>query len=213
MVEMRDVAPGLWLWRQEYPGWEPGRHSLERLGWGPEVASFAYAADDGVVLVDALAPPDADDPLWQRLDDEPPVALVVMKPDHVRSVDMFVRRYGVPAYGPDVFHRGDVPETELDWVGPGRDLPGGALALYDGRGRNETPLYLPEQRALLFADALTAPHGELLVWHTPWHVERVVPALRALLELPFERVLVSHGEPVHDRAAFEAALAREPWHG
>ena len=41
--------------------------------------------------------------------------------------------------------------------------------------------------------------------------ERTLPALRALLELPFELVLVSHGEPVHDRAAFEAALAREPW--
>ena len=36
-------------------------------------------------------------------------------------------------------------------------------------------------------------------------------ALRALLDLPFEHVLVSHGEPVHDRAAFEAALEGEPW--
>lgn len=33
----------------------------------------------------------------------------------------------------------------------------------------------------------------------------------ALLELSFERVLVSHGEPVHTRADFEAALEREPW--
>jgi hypothetical protein len=39
----------------------------------------------------------------------------------------------------------------------------------------------------------------------------VLPALRALLELPFEHVLVSHGEPVHTRADFEAALTREPW--
>jgi hypothetical protein len=31
------------------------------------------------------------------------------------------------------------------------------------------------------------------------------------LKLPFEHVLVSHGAPVHDRAAFEAALEREPW--
>ena len=41
--------------------------------------------------------------------------------------------------------------------------------------------------------------------------ERTVPALRALLELAFEHVIVSHGEPVHDRGAFEAALEREPW--
>jgi hypothetical protein len=38
-----------------------------------------------------------------------------------------------------------------------------------------------------------------------------VPAMRRMLELPFELVIVSHGEPVHDRAAFEAALERDPW--
>jgi hypothetical protein len=32
-----------------------------------------------------------------------------------------------------------------------------------------------------------------------------------MLDIPFERVLVSHGEPVHARADFEAALEREPW--
>ena len=66
---------------------------------------------------------------------------------------------------------------------------------------------------MVFADALTAPGGELRVWATPWHEERVLPALRALLELPFELVVVSHGEPVHDRAAFERALTLAPWSG
>jgi glyoxylase-like metal-dependent hydrolase (beta-lactamase superfamily II) len=84
------------------------------------------------------------------------------------------------------------------------------VALYDGRGRNETPLWLPEQRALVFADALTAPEGELRVWATP-HEERALPALRALLELPFELVIVAHGEPVHDRAAYERALELPTW--
>ena len=51
----------------------------------------------------------------------------------------------------------------------------------------------------------------LRVWATPWHEQRVLPALRELLELPFEHVIVSHGEPVHDRPAFEEALVREPW--
>ena len=87
------------------------------------------------------------------------------------------------------------------------------MTLYDGRGRNETPLWLPEQRALVFADALTAPSGELRVWGTPWHEKRVLPALRELLELPIEHVIVSHGEPVHDREAFEQALERPPWAG
>jgi hypothetical protein len=60
---------------------------------------------------------------------------------------------------------------------------------------------------------LTAPRGELLVWATPWHQERALPALRALLELPFEWVIVSHGEPVHTRAAYERALELAPWTG
>ena len=74
----------------------------------------------------------------------------------------------------------------------------------------ETPLYLPEQRALVFADGLTAPGGELRVWASAQHTTRALPALRELLELDFEHVLVSHGETVHTRADFEAALEREP---
>jgi len=64
---------------------------------------------------------------------------------------------------------------------------------------------------LVFADALTERDGELRVWATPWHRERVRPALRALLELPFEHVIVSHGEPLHDRNAFERALELPPF--
>ena len=109
--------------------------------------------------------------------------------------------------------RTNIPETELEAIEPGSELPGGLVALYDGRGRGETPVWLPEQRALVFADALSAPGGELRVWSTPWHEERTLPALRELLELPFEHVIVSHGEPVHDRAGFERALTRSPCTG
>ena len=137
----------------------------------------------------------------------------MLKPDHVRDTDLFVRRYGARAFGPFLFWRTNIPETELEGIEPGSELPGGLVALYDGRGRNETPVWLPEQRALVFADGLTAPAGELRVWSTPWHEERTLPALRALLELPFEHVIVSHGEPVHDRAAYERALTRQPWTG
>jgi hypothetical protein len=110
----------------------------------------------------------------------------------VRHVDLFVRRYGARAFGPDRFDRHDIPETELESIYPGSQLPGGLVALYDGRGHNETPLWPPEQRALVFADALTAPGGELRVWATPWHRERALPALRALLELPFARRAGAH---------------------
>ena len=64
-----------------------------------------------------------------------------------------------------------------------------------------------------FRRRTAAPRGELRVWTTPWHEERVLPALRAMLDLSFEHVIVSDGEPVHTREAFERALVLSPWTG
>jgi hypothetical protein len=105
----------------------------------------------------------------------------------------------------------DMPESEIQALHPGDRLPGGIVACEDGRGGHETPLWLPEQRVLVFADALTERGGELRVWTTPLLEERALPALRALLDLPFEYVIISHGEPVHTRADYERALERTPW--
>jgi len=205
VFEIRDVAPGLWLWRLEHPDWSADAE------WDPPVTSTCAESGGEIALLDPLAPPGDADDVWQRLDTRPPTIVVILKPDHVRDVDAFVRRYGARAFGPSLFWRDDIPATELEPIEPGSELPGGLVALYDGRGRNETPLWIPERRALVFADALTARQGELRVWATPWHEERALPALRALLELPFERVIVSHGEPLHDRAAYERALELPPW--
>jgi len=195
-----DITRGLWIWRLRHPAW------TEESGWEPHVTSTVIETGREVALIDPLAPPEDESDIWARLDASPPTLVVILKPDHVRDVDLFAARYGARAFGPSLFWRNDVPETELEAVEPGSELPGGLVALYDGRGRNETPLWAPEQRALVFADALTERDGALRVWGTPWHEERVLPALRALLELPFEHVVVSHGDPVHDRAAFERAL-------
>jgi hypothetical protein len=206
-VETRDAAPGLWVWRVPHPDW------TAEADWEQLVASTCVESHGEVALLDPIAPSADAAEFWSRLDERPPTLVVVLKPDHVRDVDLFVRRYGARAFGPSLFWRSDIPETDLEPIEPGSELPGGLVAQYDGRGRNETPLWLPEQRALVFADALTARAGELRVWATPWHEARVLPALRALLELPFEHVIVSHGEPVHDRAAYERALGLPPWGG
>ena len=205
MVSVHDVGPGLWIWRDAHPDWEPG------LQWSEVVTSTCVESGGEVALLDPLAPADAAADVWERLDAHPPTMVVILKPDHVRDVDLFVGRYGCRAFGPHWLWRDNIPETELEGIQPGDELPGGLVALYDGRGRVETPLWLPEQRALVFADGMTAPAGELVVWGTPWHEERVVPALRALLDLPFEHVIVSHGAPLHDRAAFERALELPPY--
>ena len=203
--EIRDVAPGLWIWRLEHPSWSSAS------AWEPPVTSTCVESGGEVLVIDALAPPEEATDICQRLDARPPTFAVVLKPDHVRDVDAFVRRYGCRAFGPWLFFPHDVPETELEPLEPGAELPGGPVALYDGRFRMETPLWLPEQRVLVFADALTERDGELRVWGSRAHEERVLPALRAMLELPFEQVVVSHGEPVHDRAAFERALELPPY--
>ena len=206
-TEIRDVASGLWIWRRDHPEWAP------HAGWDPPVTSTCVESGGEVAILDPLAPPEDATEIWERLDARPPTITVVLKPDHVRDVDLFVGRYGARAFGPSLFWPTDVPQTELEPIEPGSELPGGLVALYDGRGRNETPLWLPEQRALVFADALTERDGELRIWATPWHEERALPALRELLELPFEHVIVSHGEPVHERAAYERALELPPWNG
>ena len=204
-VELVDVADGLWLWRQPHPDWEEGND------WDPLVTSVAVASRGAGLLLDPLAPPPRERAVWERIDALAPQAAVVLKPDHVRDIDLFARWYGCRCFGPSLFWPDDIPKVDVEAIHPGSELPGGLLALHDGRGMQETPLYLPEQRALVFADAMTAPDGVLRVWSTPWHEARVLPALRELLALDFEHVIVSHGEPVHGRPAFEAALEREPW--
>jgi hypothetical protein len=202
-----DVTPGLWIWQTPHPDWDPAQD------WPRMVTSTCAESGGEVAVIDPIAPPADAAEVWERLDARPPTVAAVLKPDHVRDVDAFVRRYGARAFGPALFWRHNIPQTELEPIEPGTRLPGGFEALHDGRGRAETPLWLPEQRALVFADALTAPDGTLRVWSTPWHEQRALPALRALLDLPFDVVIVSHGEPVHDRAAYERALTIDPWGG
>jgi len=207
VIEFREVAKGLWIWRVEHPDWVPNQ------GWDPIVASTFVESGGEILVLDPIAPQPAASEIWKRPDAKPPTAVVVLKPDHVRHVDLFAKRYGARGFGPERSSLYDLPETPLEPIQSGSQLPGGIIALNDGRGKHETPLWLPEQHTIVFADAMTAPRGELRVWITPWHEEKVLPAFRAMLELPFEHVVVSHGDPVHSRADFERALTLPPWNG
>src|SRR3954452_5009856 len=206
-VEVQDVSEGLWIWRLRHPHWKQG------LDWQPTVTSVCVDSGGQVLLLDPLVPPASSSEFWVRLNRRPPTAAAVLKPDHVRDIDVVVRLFVTRAFGPSLFWPDDVPRTKLEPIEPGVQLPGGVEALYDGRGRNETPLWLPAQRTIVFADALTERDGKLLVWDSRSHQERSLPALRSMLELPFERVIISHGHPVHDRVAFERALTLPPWRG
>ncbi len=94
-VELRDVAEGLWIWRMEHPKWKRDQ------SWEPIVTSTVVESKGERLVLDPLAPPESETDVWERLDARPPTAVVVLKPDHVRDVDLFVRRYRVPAMDRD----------------------------------------------------------------------------------------------------------------
>ena len=52
-MEVRDLAPGLWIWRLDHPDWTPGH------GWEAPVACTCVESGGEVVLIDPLAPPEA----------------------------------------------------------------------------------------------------------------------------------------------------------
>jgi len=214
-VDVIDLAPGLWIWRLEHPEWKPDHD------WQQVVTCVCVDAGGERWLLDPLLPPEGATLIWDRLAERPPTAVAVLSPDHMRptwadrqtwSVDALVRRYGCRAFGPNAFDPDmGPPESEVQKILLNQELPGGLRAFRDPRGWNETPLWLPEHRTLVFADALTERAGMLRVWMSPTHEERALPDLRAMLDLPFERVIISHGEPVHTRDAFKRALELPQW--
>ena len=209
-VGILDLAPGLWIWRARHPYWATGDD------WQPVVTSTFVESKGERLVLDPIAPTLDSIGLWERLEKTPPTAAIVLMPDHVRDVDLFARRYRARPFGPMFFFPDDVPKTKLEPIIADSVLPGGLVALYDGRGRLESPMWLPEQRVIVFGDALTERGGELRVWDCrAGHEKRELPALRAMLELPFEKVIISHcdSQPVHPRAEFEKALERPPWKG
>ena len=163
------------------------------------------------MLLDPLAPPPSAREAWERIEAFAPDTVVIVKPDHVRDVDLFVRWYGARALGPFLFWRDDIPKTELERRAPRRRAAGRA-GRARRRARDDGDAALPARAARAGvrrrADRARRRAARLGLRA---HGERALPALRAMLELPFEHVLVSHGEPVHTRADFEAALEREPY--
>ena len=161
VYQITDIVPGLWIWRFPHPDWSPPDDGDRR------VTSTCVATGGEVIVLDPLAPPADAAEIWARLDTQPPTSAMVIKPDHVRSICAFVERYRCHAYGPEVFQLDDLPTCEIEPMWYGDILPGGLVPLYDGRSRNEMPIWLPEHRTIVFADAFTALGGELQVWARP----------------------------------------------
>jgi hypothetical protein len=215
-----EIAPGLWRWTAPHPEWRPD------VEWGHEVASFALAVDETLLLVDPLVPED----VWPRLDEladeRAGVAALITIPYHVRSSEDVLARYGAKAsvWGHPAAARRMRGASSLRPIEPGAALPGSAEAFAIGSPRRqEMPLWFPSHRALAFGDAVVGVGGALRVWlweaadgtkRKAWYRNRFVPTLEGLLGLETESVLVTHGPAVvgGGREALREALAADPWH-
>jgi hypothetical protein len=217
---MQKLTDGLWRWTARHPEWHPG-------DFGAEVASFALAAGDDTLLIDPLLPPDpepvlnaVEGMLGRRL------AILITVPYHVRSSEELWRRYRDDAETTIHGHAAAAKRLEdrsaFREIEPGVPLPGGVTAHRIGKPRrHEMPLHLPSHDALAFGDAVAETGGRLVVWATDkvdakverFYRERFNPTLEPLLELPFDSVLVTHGEPLlkGGKQALRGALEAKPW--
>lgn len=199
---MQELAPGLLRWTARHPEWAPGGAPDSPADWPEEVGSVAYEAPDAFLLVDPLVP----DSLWETLEERirrhrQRVAVLTTLKWHRRSRDEVVARFGAST------------------TRARRALPAGVETI-PLRGAGETLIWLPEVRTLVPGDRiLGAAGGGLRLCPDSWLAYLGTGLTRAglrekllpLLELPIERVLVSHGEPVlaGGRAALAEALRPE----
>jgi glyoxylase-like metal-dependent hydrolase (beta-lactamase superfamily II) len=190
-MRVQEIATGLWRWTGLHPAWTPADGGPD--GWDQEVGCVFYEAPDAVVLVDPLVPMEDRDRFFEALDRDVerlarPVRVLLTVDDHRRSSAELAERYD-----------GTIGE-----------VPDGIEVRLEGWG--ERVYWIPEHRTLVFGDLVVGGAGGLRLprtWIGEEHYDAVVEGLRPLLELPAERVLVAHGEPVLEdgRGALARALA------
>jgi hypothetical protein len=187
-----ELAPGLRRW------------TVRHEEWREDVGCVAVDTADGLVLIDPL---------------EPPAELG--RPEHVLLTVFFHLRSTAAAGAPRVWaarystrsaaNRG---VTVTDDVADG-GLPGGIAAVQTAR-RAEVVYWLPEHRTVVAGDVLLGAGAKPKATDEPLRLcpERWLggsthgdlrTSLAPLLELPVERVLVSHGAPILERGRAELA--------
>jgi len=198
-VDVEQIAEGLWRWTARHPEWTPDAD------WPPDVGCVYYEGPDAVVLVDPLVPPEVDERerFLTALDRDVgragrPLAIVLTVHWHERSAHELAGRFGAAV-----------------WTrGAGTDAPSG-VEVVPANAEDEVLAWIPEHRALIAGDVLLGDDsGGLRLCPPSWLPDGVEhadlrAALRPVLELPVESVLVSHGDPVRSGAPRALATALE----
>lgn len=181
---MDAIAPSLRRWTARHEEWEE------------DVGSLALESDDGLILIDPIDPP---------RDLRRPDHVLITVFWHYRSTPS-MRTKRVWASSRNVKALANRGVTVTDPISKNVLLPGGVLPFETAR-RGELVYWLPEQKSVAVGDVLLgagakprATDDALRLCPERWlgsatH-EDLRESLRPLLELPMQRVLVSHGRPV-----------------
>lgn len=195
-----EIVPGLFRWTAPHPDWNPNAEPGSADDWDQDVGSVLYELPDTAAFIDPLLPAEGRGQLLSWLDERiagRAVSILTTNRWHRRDREELAERYSWT--------------TTRAW----NAIPAGVVPR-PLSGAGETLFWLPGVAALVCGDRLLGDGaGGLRVSPQSWlegvQVDRagVAKLLRPLLELPIERVLVSHGEPVtHDgRAALARAIA------
>ena len=193
---MEEVAPGLHRWTARHEEWEE------------DVGSLALETDDGLILIDPIDPP---------RDLRRPDHVLITVFWHYRSTPK-LRAKRVWASSRTVKALANRGVTVTDPIAKNVLLPGGVQPFETAR-RGELVYWLPEQKSVAVGDVLLGSGAKPRATDDPLRLcpERWLGAathddlrrsLEPLLELPVQRVLVSHGKPVlrAGKRALERAL-------
>jgi hypothetical protein len=213
-MDVVEVGPGLWRWTTEHPDWTPEE------GWERRVGSVYWESDRAVVLIDPLIPVERAErqrllvPLDRDVERAGlPISVLLTCAWHRRSAAEIVERYGASLLEPDI---GDEHVEGATRFAPGSPLPGEALAVAATPAFDEVVYWLPGVRAVVPGDTIVGGDDGRGVSLCPasWLRPGTTPAdlaaaLRPLLDLGVDHVLVSHGEPARAEggSALERALA------
>jgi glyoxylase-like metal-dependent hydrolase (beta-lactamase superfamily II) len=184
-----------WLswWLAPHPDWEAGED------WDEEVPVVRYETDDEVVLIDPFLPPDGSfDPHGK------PVRVLLTQGAHYRGTADFVDRYGASVWAPPraAWRKRPNPATT-------DALPSGVEAIELDGEPQQVVFFVAEHSTLVSGDVLSGTEGRLRVFVDDADREPLLRALDALGDLPIERVIIPHGDPIltDGAARIRAAVA------
>jgi len=185
-----EILPGLFHWRAIHPG----IHS--------EVSS--YWLESGVAIDPLLS--DAITVEWFAGRSNPARAVLLSNRHHYRSSGAFRARFGCEVWCNATGLHEFTEDQEVTGFVPGDTLPGPAIACeVDAICPDDTGLYLPDQQALVFADAIVLGGRGLgfvpdrLMDEPEQTKSAILAACSRLLDdeqLDFTHLLLAHGGPV-----------------